>query len=134
MRSSLIRARGARFFALALLAAAAIAADDGFAKFWPQFQAVVAKNDAKSIIQGVQFPLEWELGKVRKIDSNADFLSHFSAYFTADMRRAVATQKPVSIPDAKYMITWHARGNEYSMYFKSQGGTWALVGLSEGPP
>jgi hypothetical protein len=32
------------------------------------------------------------------------------------------------------MIFWHARGNEYSLYFKAQGGSWALFGLSEGPP
>ena len=125
--------------AVALLFAATVfdcasGADDGFAKWWPQFQAAVKSGDAKAIAHGAPFPMDWELGKVRKIDTESDFLAHFSTYFLADMRRAVATQKPVSIPDNKYMIFWHARGNEYSLYFKAQGGSWALFGLSEGPP
>jgi hypothetical protein len=50
------------------------------------------------------------------------------------MRRAVATQKPVSIPGGQYMVTWHARGNEYSLYFEARGSSFALLALSEGPP
>ncbi len=110
------------------------AAEDGFAKWWPEFKAAVAKNDAKAIVHGSDFPMDWELLKVRKIDSEADFIAHFNTYFLADMKRAVATQKPVAIPDNKYMITWHARGNEYSLYFKKSGASWALWTLSEGPP
>jgi hypothetical protein len=122
--------------ALLIFASAATfaVADDGFAKWWPDFKASVAKNDAKAIVRGTQFPLPWELGKVRNIATEADFVAHFSTYFTADMRKAVAEQKPVSIPGDQYMITWHARGNEYSMYFKPQGGSFVLLALSEGPP
>jgi len=110
------------------------AADDGFAKWWPEFKAAVAKNDAKAVVRGAQFPLPWELGKVRNIATEADFVAHFNTYFTADMQKAVAEQKPVSIPGDQYMITWHARGNEYSLYFKPQGGSFVLLALSEGPP
>src|ERR1700691_6169486 len=122
--------------ALLMIAAFAVVAgaDDGFAKWWPEFKASVAKNDAKAIVRGTQFPLPWELGKVRNIATEADFVAHFNAYFTADMRKAVAEQKPVSIPGDQYMITWHARGNEYSLYFKQQGASFALLALSEGPP
>jgi len=119
---------------VALLLASLAFADDGFAKWWPDFKAAVAKNDPKAIARGAAFPMNWELEKTRKIESQAEFLAHFNTYFTADMRRAVASQKPVSIPGDQYMITWHARGNEYSMYFKSSGGAWALYALSEGPP
>jgi len=112
---------------------AGAAADDGFAKWWPDFKAAVAKNDAKGIVHGAQFPMDWELGKIRKVTSEADFFAHFDTYFTADMRKAVATQKPVSIPGDQYMITWHARGNEYSLYFQARGGSFALTALSEGP-
>jgi hypothetical protein len=118
---------------LATLASAG-AADDGFAKWWPEFKASVAKSDAKAIVRGTQFPLPWELGKVRNIATGADFVAHFNTYFTADMRKAVAEQKPVSIPGDQYMITWHARGNEYSLYFKRLGGSFVLLALSEGPP
>ena len=123
-----------RIALLALLAIVVAGADDGFAKWWPEFKAAAAKNDAKAIVKGAAYPMDWELGKTRRIESEADFLAHFSAYFTADMRAAVASQKPVSIPGDQYMITWHARGNEYSMYFKSSRGAWALYALSEGPP
>jgi hypothetical protein len=121
-------------FALLLCASVANAADDGFAKWWPEFKTLVAQNGAKAIVKGSQFPMDWELLKVRKIDSEADFVAHFSAYFSADMKRAVATQKPVAIPGDQYMITWHARGNEYSLYFKRSSTGWALSALSEGPP
>ena len=110
------------------------AADDGFAKWWPEVKASVAKGDAKAIVRGTQFPLPWELGKVRNVLTEADFVAHFNTYFTADMRKAVAGQKPVSIPGDQYMITWHARGNEYSLYFNPQGGSFVLLALSEGPP
>jgi len=123
-----------RIAAVLLCAVGAFAADDGFAKWWPEFKAAVAKNDAKAIVRGTQFPLPWELGKTRNIATEADFIAHFNTYFTADMRKTVAGQKPVSIPGDQYMITWHARGNEYSLYFKSQGGSFVLLALSEGPP
>jgi hypothetical protein len=115
-------------------AASTPAADDGFAKWWPEYKTAVAKNDPKAIVKGAQFPMDWELGKVRKIQTEVEFLADFGTYFTADMRKAIATQKPVSIPNDQYMITWHARGNEYSLYFMSRGGSWSLYALSEGPP
>ncbi len=123
-----------RFAAVILLAVAAFGADDGFSKFWPEFKTAVAKNDTKAILRGVSYPMNWELGKIRKINSEADFLAHFDAYFTADMRKAVASKTPVSIPNNQYMITWNARGNEYSMYFIAKNGTYVLFALSEGPP
>jgi hypothetical protein len=123
-----------KIFAALLMFAALAGAEDGFAKWWPEFKAAVAKNDPKAIVHGAQFPMQWELGKIRKVDSEADFLAHFDTYFTADMRKAVAAAKPVSIPGDQYMITWRARGNEYSMYFLAKSGAYVLFALSEGPP
>lgn len=114
-------------------ACAALAADDGFAKWWPRFQSVVKAGDAKAISAGSRFPMPWELGAVREIKTQDEFVRRFSALFTADMKRAVANEKPVAIPEG-YMITWHARGNEYSLYFHPSGGGFVLNGLSEGPP
>ncbi len=119
--------------ALLLACVAAFGADDGFAKWWPQFQAAAAKGDAKAITEGSKFPMQWELKAVREIKTREDFVAHFAAYFTADMKRAVASAKPVAIPEG-YMITWHARGDEYSLYFHPAGRSFALSGLSEGPP
>jgi hypothetical protein len=120
--------------ALLLFTVSAFGADDGFTKFWTEFKAAVAKNDAKAIVNGVEYPIDWELGKVRKITSEADFVAHFSSYFTADMRKAIATGKPESIPGNQYLLIWHARGNEYSLHFLAKNGTWVLFALAEGPP
>lgn len=117
----------------AFLIAFAAFADDGFFKWWPQFQAAVSKNDAAAIVQGSKFPMQWENGPVREIKSREDFLANFAKYWTPDMRRAVAREKPVNVPEG-YMITWKARGNEYSLYFHPAGSRFVLAGLSEGPP
>jgi hypothetical protein len=37
------------------------------------------------------------------------------------------------LPNGIYIITWKARGNEYSLYFKPQAPAFVLDGLSEGP-
>jgi hypothetical protein len=55
---------------LALLAHSLLAAD--FAKWWPEFQAAVAKADAKAVARRAHFPLDWKNGKVRQIKSEAD--------------------------------------------------------------
>ena len=67
---------------------------------------------------------------VREIKTREDFVAHFATYFTADMKRAVASAKPVAIPEG-HMIFWNARGDEYSLYFRPAGGSFAL-GLSRG--
>ena len=108
-------------------------ADDGFAKWWPEFQAAVKAGDAKTTTADSKFPMQWELGAVREVKSQEEFIRRFNTLFTADMKRAVAAEKPAQVPEG-YMITWHARGNEYSLYFHPSGGGFALAGLSEGPP
>jgi hypothetical protein len=121
-----------KILALLLLSLGAKGADDGFAKWWPQFQAAVAKGDAKGITERAKFPLQWELGPVREIKTREDFAARFATYFTADMKKAVASGKPVAIPGG-YMIVWKARGDEYSFIFRPAGASYALFGLSEGP-
>ena len=128
----------ARFAALALLAILlhplpAAVADDDFTKWWPGFQVAVAKGDAKTVAQKTRFPLSCENGPIREIGTAAEFLKGFDTYFTAEIRKAIATAKPDRLPDGTYMITWKARGNEYSLYFKPQGSAFILDALSEGP-
>jgi hypothetical protein len=106
---------------------------DNFAKWWPGFQAAVAKGDAKAVAQNTRFPLSWENGPIREIKTEAEFVNGFDKYFTAEIRKAVATGKPDLLPDGTYIITWKARGNEYSLYFKPQGSAFKLDALSEGP-
>jgi hypothetical protein len=119
----------------ALLPMLLTAADTDFAKWWPQFQTAVAQHDVNTVARGVQFPLNWENGPIRAIKTEADLAKSFDTYFTPEIRKIIATKKPERMPNGVYSITWKARGNEYSVYFKPGGpGLFVLDGLSEGPP
>ena len=122
---------------LALLAVTSVflhAGDDGFAKWYQKFQAAVAKGNGDAVTERAEFPMDWEYGSTRKIEARAVLVGKFDFYFTDDIKKAVATAKPQHLPSGEYIITWKARGNEYSMYFKPSGSTFALFALSEGPP
>ena len=101
-----------------LLTAVAAQADDGFAKWYQRFQNAVAKGNAEAATELAEFPMDWEYGATRKIPARAVLVGRFDFYFTADIKQAVATKKPERISNGQYIITWKARGNEYSMYFK----------------
>jgi hypothetical protein len=75
-----------------------------------------------------------ENGPTRDIATKAEFRRRFNFYFPAELRRAVANEKPERLPSGEYIVTWKARGNEYSLYFDADGtGGFRLNGLSEGP-
>ena len=110
-------------------------ADTAFRKWWPGFQAAVAKHDAKAVAQGMRFPQPWENGPaIREIKSEADFIGRFDTFLTPEIKRQIARRRPESLPSGAYMIVWHARGNEYSLHFRPSGEGFALDGLAEGPP
>lgn len=124
----------ANLLCLAALTHQAFAADH-FTDWWTQFRVSTAKSDSKAVAAGVHFPLPWENGKIRDIKSLEDFTQNFSRYFTPEITKIVATKKPERLPNGIYSITWKARGNEYSIYFKpGPDKTFLLDGLSEGPP
>jgi hypothetical protein len=126
--------RVAAFLLLELvLAGSGGAADDGFSNWWRRFQAAVAKGNGSSVGEGADFPMPWELGRIRKIEARSALDERFDVYFTPEIREAVAKGKPERLRDGTYMLTWKARGNEYSLYFKPQGAQFVLTGLSEGP-
>jgi hypothetical protein len=109
--------------------------DAAFRKWWPGFQAAVAKHDAKTVAQGMRFPQPWENGRsVREIKSAADLTARFKIFFTVEIKKQIAGKKPERLPNGNYIIIWHARGNEYSLHFTPAGSAFALDGLGEGPP
>lgn len=124
------------FLALVLVGVAgAQNGDAGFRKWWPQFQAAVANHDVKTVAQGMRFPQPWENGSaIREIKSEADLTARFDVYFTAEIKKQIASKRPERLPNSNYMIVWQARGNEYSLHFTPSGGAFALDGLGEGPP
>jgi len=104
-----------------------------FSAWWTQFQSAVVNRDAAGVSKGAKFPMLWENGPTREIQVATAIKARFDFYFTADIKRVIASQAPVQRADG-YSITWNARGNEYSLYFKNRETGWALDGLSEGPP
>ncbi len=121
-------------FMAAIVAGSACGAEPDFAKWWPEFQAAVAKGDASAEAQGARFPMSWEIGAIREIRTKDDLLGRFSSFFTPEIRKVVAKGKPERMPTTEYILTWKARGNEYSLYFVAEGDGYRLNGLSEGPP
>jgi hypothetical protein len=124
------------FLAL-VLAGAALAqnGDAAFRRWWPGFQAAVAKHDAKAVARGTRFPQPWENGPaIREIKNEADLSARFDVFLTPEIRKQIATKRPERLPNGNYMIVWHARGNEYSLHFTPAGDGFALDGLGEGPP
>ena len=119
---------------LAILALAAVSMQaEDFAKWFQHFQSAVAKGNGEAATERADFPMDWEYGSTRKIPARAVLVGRFNSYFTDEIKQAVATKKPEHLPTGEYIITWKARGNEYSMYFKAVSGTYALFALSEGP-
>jgi hypothetical protein len=109
--------------------------DAGFRKWWPGFQAAVAKHDANAVARGMRFPQPWENGPaIREIKSAAVLSARFDVFFTPEIRRQIATKRPERLPNGNYIVVWHARGNEYSLNFVPSGDGFALDGLGEGPP
>ena len=99
-----------------------------------QIQAAVAKRDAATVTRGSRFPMQWENGPTREVKTAAEIAGRFDFYFTAELREIVAKRTPANEGREARTITWKARGNEYTLYFKAANGAWALDGLSEGPP
>ena len=117
-----------------LFASSALGTDADFYKWWPHFQAAVAKGDAHEVSERARFPMSWENGKTRAIRTRTELTGRFDFYFTPEIRKAVGRGKPERLPTGEYILTWKARGNEYSLYFDAEGEGFRLNGLSEGPP
>ena len=123
---------------LALMLVGLLGAQNGdaaFRKWWPGFQAAVAKHDAKAVARDMRFPQPWENGPaIREIKSETDLIARFDVFLTPEIKKQIATKQPERLPDGNYIIIWHARGNEYSLHFTPAGDGFALDGLGEGPP
>lgn len=135
--STVRKARICRLLALAfmvLCVPGSISAAGDFGAWWVKFQAAVAGHDVQAVVHGAKFPMSWENGPVRQIKTESEFTTRFDAYITPEIRNAIAKTKPQRLPNGTYILTWKARGNEYSLYFVPQGDAYALDGLSEGPP
>jgi hypothetical protein len=106
----------------------------GLQEWWARFRDAVSRRDAAALTKRSRFPMQWENGPTRQIKTAADFAARFDFYFTPELRDIVAKRTPVQEGRDMRTITWKARGNEYTLYFRAVTDGWALDGLSEGPP
>ena len=123
--------------ALLVLTAASFAQSPSidWTKWWPQFQAAVAKHDPQAVAKMMKFPVDWELGKVKKIQTEADFIANYDRYMPADLVKAVATVTPTPDPGGMYTVDWKAHKDECTLFFrKDPKAGWVVDALSEGPP
>ena len=110
--------------ALAVMAAApAIAApDDGFAAFWPAFQAAAAKDDAKALASMIA--LSPNLG-----DDGASFAKFHAGELGPKVRRCLAKAKPARDVDGLGHVNYSAFCGEIIYGFSKTAGAWKLTDL-----
>jgi len=132
--SLFLRQRPYHLFLARVAAAAPPEAPSDFGAWWRDFQATLARRDVKAIAALAHYPLNWENGTIRQIKSAQDLIDNFDQYFTPEIRKIIASKTPQREPTGNYVITWKARGNEYSLYYKPEGAAFVMDGLSEGPP
>lgn len=125
---------------VALIAAIHVAAaraqkDDGFRKFYADFQNAVKTGDKESVAGLTNFDhFTWEASDtLRQVKTKADFLKNYDKMFTAVVKNKIASAKPVKA-DEGYFILWHTRDLEYSLYFAHEkDGGYSFLGLTVGP-
>ena len=63
-------------------------AADAFAAFWKEFKSAVAKDDKEAVAAATKLPF---MGQ----QSKAEFIRDYPRYFTKEVKKCLATAKPV---------------------------------------
>jgi hypothetical protein len=109
--------------AVALAAPTVAAPDDGFAAFWPTFQAAIAKDDTKAL--AAMIALGPNLG-----EDGASFAKFHAGELGPKVRRCLAKAKPDRDVDGLGNVNYSAFcGGEIIYGFTKTGGVWKLTDL-----
>ena len=65
---------------------------ESFAAFWKEFQSAVARNDKEAVAAATKLPFMAQ-------QSKADFIRDYPSYFTKEVKKCLATAKPVKATD-----------------------------------
>ena len=65
---------------------------ESFAAFWKEFQSAVARNDKEAVAAATKLPFMAQ-------QSKADFIRDYPSYFTKEVKKCLATAKPVKAED-----------------------------------
>ena len=117
-RATAVMAAVATAFAAA---APAFAAGDGFAAFWPTFQAAVAKDDRAALASMVV------LGPGLDQAEPLTFAKAHSDLFGPAARKCLAKAKAVRDVDGQGQVTYGAFCGQVIYTFSRRGGAWKLT-------
>lgn len=110
--------------------------DDGFSRFYAEFQIAVKADDKEKVASMTRFDKDFtweETDALREVKTREAFLKNYSRMFTAVIKSKIATLKPVKT-DEGYYFAWHTRDLEYSLYFACEkDGSYSFIGLTVGP-
>ena len=65
---------------------------ESFATFWADFKSAVARNDKEAVAAATKLPFMAQ-------QSKADFIRDYPSYFTKEVKKCLATAKPVKATD-----------------------------------
>ena len=112
-----------------------VQSDDGFSRFYADFQNAVKAGDKERVASTIKFDhFDWEASDaLREVKTKEAFLKNYDRMFTAVIKGNVATAKPIKT-DEGYFIMWHTKDLEYSLYFfREKDGGYSFLGLTVGP-
>src|SRR5215510_2611045 len=112
------------------------AQDDGFAKFYAEFQAAVKAGDKEKVASLTDFDdFYWEAtDALREVKTREAFLKNYDKMFTPAIKNKIATAKPKKDEKGYYSIEWHTPNTQYGFEFKPEkDGSYKLEGYTVGP-
>ena len=117
--------RGLLLASLLISAGPVLAADDGFAAFWTQFKAAVAKSDQKAVSEMIKYPVLYQ--DLRQV---ADFPLIWKGAFKPAQRTCLAKQKPV-MDRHEGKVSYSAFCRSLIYVFGKDGSGWKLTDFAE---
>src|SRR5215813_5546652 len=123
-------------FCVTVAAASRAAQDDGFAKFYAQFQAAVKAGDKEKVASMTDFDdFYWEAtDALRQVKTREAFLKNYDKMFTPAIKNKIATAKPKKDEKGYHSIEWHTTNTQYGFEFKPEkDGSYKLEGYTVGP-
>jgi hypothetical protein len=122
-----VMGRGMLVAGLLISAGSALAAesDDGFAAFWTQFKAAVAKSDQKAVSQMIKYPILYH--DLRQV---ADFPLIWKGAFKPAQRTCLSKEKPV-MDKHEGKVSYSAFCGSLIYVFGKDGSGWKLTDFAE---
>lgn len=118
--------RGLLVAGLVIAAASAARSDDGFAAFWTQFKAAVAKGDREAVSAMIKYPVLY-------IDERqeADFPVIWKGAFGKAQRKCLAKQQPIRDVNGEGNVEYAAFCDSLIYSFGKVEAGWKLTDFGE---